>query len=362
MQPTRRAAVASLSLIAATPTLAAGPRRPAVAEASDAYLTGRSGGSLFVARGGRVLWSGAVGSAPGAPTPPADAAYDGLSIGKTFTALAVLALADAGKLDIERRVRAYLPELPENMADIRVRHLLNNDTGLPDYLAGDDMTPKTATAAMAEIVAMKPDRKAGTGWRYSNVNFILLGLLVERIAGQPFEAAMRRLVLAPAGLSRTDVFGSPRWAGAAVAEGYVDGKAAGSPRTWPNTWNLLGSGGLATTPAELYRLNRTFMAGRRLSPLMRAVLLNAGTPTYGRSSYLNDDTLDISYGAGLFHWIDRKGRHVHYHGGDGDYGFAAVMYWRQEDDLFLALMTNSQVEGREVDRSVLMTRMLETLG
>lgn len=350
------AALPLLSLAAGPPAHAGAGR---IEAAARGVLEGRATGAVLVARRGRVLWAGGVGDPQGrVPAPRRETVFDVLSIGKTFTSLALLRLADAGAIDLHKPIKAYLPELAEPLADIRIRQAMNNDTGLPDYLSGDDFTPRTAAEALAEIQTIKPTRKGGSGYHYANVNFQLLGLMLERAAGKPYRQIIREQVFEPAGLIATGFFSEPRWRGADVASGWVDGRATGGPASWPSNWSLLGAAGIASTVDDLYRLNRAFMAGGALSSLGRARLLLSGAPTYGRGPYIDADTIDISYGAGLYHWLDRQGRHVAFHGGDGDFGFNAVMLWRQEDDVFVCAILNSRNSDREVKRDQLVEALL----
>ncbi|WP_116089932.1 serine hydrolase domain-containing protein [Sphingomonas crusticola] len=357
-----RRAFAVLPLIAAL----AGRAKAAPSATGDAVraaLSGKATGAALVAKGGRILWRGAVADEAGAiATPAPDAVFDVLSIGKTFTAITALRLAETGALDLDKPIRHYLPELGQPLADIKIRHALNNDTGLPDYLEGGDLDPRTNIQAFAEIATMVPSRKGGSGFHYSNVNFQLLALLIERVSGQSFQAVVRRLIFEPARLRNTNFFGMGGFGTAAVANGYIDGKAIGFPSRWPNTWSLLGAAGIGSTVDDLYRLNRYFLAGPGLQPVTRARLLLSGAPTYGRGPYVGPDNIDISYGAGLFHWLDRKGRHVAFHGGDGDFGYNAVMFWRQEDDVFVAVLMNSRNSATPLDRGAMMGTILAAVG
>jgi CubicO group peptidase (beta-lactamase class C family) len=320
---------------------------PAVGEAVTRTLTGVVSGTVLVAQKGRVLWAGGIGNpAAGAPAPRRESVFDTLSIGKTFTAIALQKLASQGKVQLSAPIRRYLPELPTDFEDITLQHAMDNNSGWGVLLDGGDFDPRSPVDLIRDLAATKRERKAGTGYAYSNIGFQALGLVVMRAAGMPFETAMRRLVFEPAHLPSTGFFSEPRWRKTDVVQGYVDGKRVGSPTTWPNTWSLLGAAGIASTADDLYRLNRTFLAGEGLGPAGRARMLAEGAHSRG-GPYKDADTLGINYGSGLYHWHDRKGRHVHFHGGAGDFGFSDMMWWRQEDDLFIVGLFNSLVEQPE---------------
>jgi D-alanyl-D-alanine carboxypeptidase len=322
-------------------TASASTQAGAVGEAVRASMAGVLTGEVLVAKGGHIVWRGVLGDLDqGIAPPPQGALYDAASIGKTFTAAAVQRLAAAGRIDLTSPLRRYLPELPAETTDATVKHTLDNNAGWPRYLEGGDFDPRTAADVVRELAATPLDHEAGIGARYSNTGFQALGVVVERLTGQSHPQALRRLVLEPAGMVDTVPFGDPALKARAVAPGYVDGQAKGSIAEWPNTWSLLGAAGYATTVADLYRFNRHFLAGNGLGAVGRARMLAPGAPSRG-GPMKDEDTLNISYGSGLYHWTDRKGRHIHFHGGDGDYGYSAMMYWREEDDLAIIGLFNS---------------------
>jgi hypothetical protein len=90
-------------------------------------------------------------------------------------------------------------------------------------------------------------------------------------------------------------------------------------------------------------------------------MLSPGITTQGRRPYRSEDVQNVTYGAGLFHWRDRKGRQVHFHGGANDYGSHALLFWRQEDDLFVTGLFNSGMVDETFDRAKFMDTVLATL-
>ena len=358
-----RRTFACLSLASFVPSRAeaTSPTSQAIERAAEASLGSQAAGIALAALGGEVLWSGPVGRPPERQAARRSTVFDALSIGKFFTSVALMRLVDLGRLDLNAAIKTYLPELPASFDGLKVRHALNNDTGLPVYLEGDDLLPRTAEQALAEIAAAAPDRGPGTGYRYSNVSYQLLGLMIERITGSSYEEAVRALVLDPVGLSSTDVFSSPRWRSADVASGWIDRDNRGSPARWPNTWSLLGAAGWATTIDDLFRLNRAVTAGPFLSPLTRQRMFTGGAPTYGRRPIGGSGMYEITYGCGMFHWLDGQGRRVHFSGGAGDFGFHAMTLWRENDDVYVAAMLNTQRSGVEIDRAAFFDAILALL-
>ena len=330
----------------------------AVGEAVTQTVAGKATGAVLVAYGGCILWRGGIGdTAKGIPAPQPDTIFDALSIGKTFTAIAVQELANQRRIALAFPIRRYVPKLP--YGDITVQDALDNNGGLTAYLPhGDDTTPRTAEGLLRALTPALHPRRSGSGYAYSNVGFQVLGLMVQTVTQEDLASAMRRLVFAPAGLQSTEFFSAPSLKGKSVAVGYVNGKRTGSPATWPHTWSLLGAAGIATTVDDLYRLNRYFIAGTGLGPAGRKRMLAAGATTGGRGPMHVARKDTVSYGSGLYHWRDEQGRHIHFHGGDGDFGFHALMLWREEDDVFIAGLFNSGSPADSFSREEFTSKLL----
>lgn len=333
----------------------------ALNRAVEDAVVGKATGVVLVARGGRILLSRAIGSTlyPQIPPPTRRTAFDLASISKTFTAVAVLRLVDQRRLDLDAPLSRYLPELPHH--DITLRHALSHNTGWPPYLSGDDQTPKTSAQVLREIAAIQRSRLAGTGYVYSDVGFVALALTVERASGLPFPAALRRLVLEPAQMRSTGLYGDARWTRHPVATSFVRGDDRGSPATFRYTWNLAGTGQVVSTADDLLRFTRAVAAGPLLSGASRRIMLAPGLSTGGRRPYRSEDVRDVTYGLGLFHWRDGKGRLVHFHGGANDYGAHALMFWRQEDDVVIIGLFNSGMVDETFDRSAFMNAVLAAI-
>ncbi len=154
------------------------------------------------------------------PTITATTPFAIASVGKAFTAVAILRLAERGLLDLDGPATDVLPPsivdaYPE-VDGITLRQLLSMTSGLPDYydeaffdaaFADPDrmQTPEAAIAHVAGDPALFPP---GTDYDYSNTNYVLLGLILEQVTGQPYHTVIAQEVLAPAGLSDSFVYGS----------------------------------------------------------------------------------------------------------------------------------------------------------
>jgi len=136
----------------------------------------------------------------------------GYSMTKTFTAAAILQLADAGKIDLDAPVSRYLKSLPYG-DQLTVRHLLAQTSGIPDpiplkwvHLAAEHST-FDESAAFEEVVTNNPKLRFAPGkkYAYSNISYWILGRLVEKVSGDSFSTYMTRHVFKPLGLSEKEI-------------------------------------------------------------------------------------------------------------------------------------------------------------
>jgi CubicO group peptidase (beta-lactamase class C family) len=165
--------------------------------------------SVGIVRDGRVAYVGAFGKARLSPPLAAspDMHYAIGSISKQFTVAAAMLLAQDGKLSIDDPLSKWFPELT-HANEVTLRNLMSHTSGYEDY-APQDYTipawtkPTTAQAIVHEWATKPLDFEPGTQYQYSNTNFNIVGLIVEKASGQPFWSFLKSRVLDPVGLSRT---------------------------------------------------------------------------------------------------------------------------------------------------------------
>jgi D-alanyl-D-alanine carboxypeptidase len=176
-----------------------------IAEGIDSLLRAARIPGCSVAVVGRdgIVWSDAFGDADIAKKTPAvrSTVYHLFSGTKLFTATAVLQLVEGGRLDLDARVTAYLPELSQ-LRDIGLRDLVTHRSGLGETLRGfmavwfpGDDPPSTSEALAA--YTLRPGGAPGRTVRYRNVNYAILGEVVSRVSGLPYRDYVRERVLAP---------------------------------------------------------------------------------------------------------------------------------------------------------------------
>ena len=155
------------------------------------------------------------------------------SVGKTYVAAVALQLVSEGRLKLDEKISTYLAREPwftrlPNAPDITVRMLMNHTSGLVRYELNErflrDLTANpdkvwTPEERIAYLFDAQPPFRAGEGWDYSDTNYIVLGLIVERLTGRPLNDEIRRRVLQPLALTRT--VPSDRREVPGVAQGYA---------------------------------------------------------------------------------------------------------------------------------------------
>jgi CubicO group peptidase (beta-lactamase class C family) len=195
--------------------------------------------------------------------------FDAASLTKVLaTAPSVLLLAEAGKLDLEAPIARYFPECGGNGKDgMTVRHLLTHSSGLP---AGLPALPawEGAPAAHALACARQVTDAPGAAFRYSDVNFILLGNLVQRVSGMPLDEFAQRHIFTPLRMRQTGYLPLARIDAAAIAptqrgaagvlQGVVHDPTARRMR------GVAGSAGVFTTAGDVARFARMLLAGGEL--------------------------------------------------------------------------------------------------
>ncbi len=192
--------------------------------------------TLTVRTADGAWWSGAAGIADLADGTPmmTDTAFRVGSNTKPFVAATILLLVEEGKIDLEAPLTAYLPEYAE-WSDIPVRLLLNMRSGLPEYLGilplifqlVSDPEAPIGPRDILEYVRQAPrDFAPGTSGKYTNSSYLVLGLIIEAVTGNPADQEIRDRIIAPLGLANTYLDLGDR-ENDALAEGYIDFGLAG---------------------------------------------------------------------------------------------------------------------------------------
>jgi D-alanyl-D-alanine carboxypeptidase len=290
---------------AARPALASALAPELVAALDNMIETVRAdaqapGALLYVAVPGREAYSAARGLAEvatGTPLAPG-ARVRVASVTKSFVAVVTLQLVQEGWLLLDHSVEHWLPGLVPGGERITVRQLLNHTSGLGDYLT-DDIVARARSApehrwTPEELVAegLRLPRLFAPGapgrWSYSNTNYILLGMIIERVTRHPLELELQQRVIAPLSLRGTALAPASADLGE-LAHGYV----AGHDRTALNMSVAWAAGGISATVEDLAHFTQGLMWGSLLRPTTLNTMLDC-TSTGGAWG-----VPDFTYGLGI---------------------------------------------------------------
>jgi CubicO group peptidase (beta-lactamase class C family) len=254
------------------------------------------------------------------------------SITKQFTAAAVLELVDQGLVSLEDPVTKYLPDYPTHGATITLHHLLSHTSGIPDYPTdGALLFGEPGPEAAVDLVKDKPlDFAPGDSWEYSNTNFILLGMIVEKVSKEAYPDYLAKHVFSAAGLTET-YYCRNETIIAHRARGYaVDPSAGAFVNAAPigMSW-AFSAGAICSTTSDLLKWQAALASGKVVSAASRAKMI---TPVF-----FNDKT-PTTYGYALF--VTDFGGHPRIgHGGDIP-GFSGELALYPADDLAIAVLGN----------------------
>ena len=262
------------------------------------------------------------------------------SITKQFTSAAVMQLVEAGRVKLDDPIGVYLPTLPARWRSGTVRQFLNHTSGVPSYT---DIGPRWLKR-MAEN--MSPDSLVGltandslwfapgSKWRYDNTGYVVLGMLVEKVSGKPYDQYLREKFFTPLGLSETMYCYN-----AAIiphrAQGYGRDSSGWHNAGFIDMSQPFSAGALCSSALDLSRWNQALATGKVVSA---ASLREMTTPTGAAAPR--------HYGFGLVS-DSLAGHRIVTHSG-GINGFSTINAWFPDDSLSITILPNA--EGARPDR------------
>jgi CubicO group peptidase (beta-lactamase class C family) len=264
------------------------------------------------------------------------------SITKQFTAAAILKLEEDGKLSVSDPITRYFQGVPADKAGITLHQLLSHSSGLSDPPIGD-FDPVPLDEYLKQVFAQRLLFAPGKGYTYTNANFSLLGAILEKLSGKPYEVVLRERLFLPNGMYETG-YTLPDWGESRFAQGYeADGKRWGTFLERPTAadgphWALRANGGIHTTVYDMLRWARALLTGRVLAPASMKELWTPHVSEGGDTFY--------AYGWSIAKAPDGT-KIVTHNGGNGIY-FADLAIV-PDAGLVVFLMTNVIAENRSAN-------------
>ncbi len=234
--------------------------------------TGVPSASIAVVKDGRIAYLQAYGMARLDPATPAtpNMRYCIGSISKQFTAAAILLLEEQGKLSLEDQVSKFVPDLTR-ASEVTIRQLLSHTSGYQDFWPQDYVMPRILLPVTAREIldtwAKKPlDYDPGAKWQYSNTNYVIAGVIVERASGMPLLEFLSKHVFTPLHMQSVADIDEEKL-GQTDPTGYLR-YALGPPRLAPKEgkgW-MFAAGELAMTAEDLAKWDISIIDRELLKP------------------------------------------------------------------------------------------------
>jgi CubicO group peptidase (beta-lactamase class C family) len=291
------------------------------------------GVSLAVLRRGKIILLKSYGFANvehQVPVKPSTIFQSG-SIGKQFTAAAVMILIQENKLSLDDKISKYFPDSPAAWKDITVRHLLTHTSGMGDYPAEIDLRRDYTEEQYFESFKKAPlDFAPGTSWNYSNIGYATLGFLIRKITGKYYGDFLQERIFKPLGMTTARIISEDdivpnRAAGYRLENGQLKNQSWVSPST-----NSTADGSLYLSILDLAKWDAALYSDQLLRQSNREKLW---TPVM-----LSDRTTK-DYGFG-WHLADLHGRRMVFHGGAWQ-GFKSFIVRFLDTELTLIFLANS---------------------
>jgi len=300
------------------------------------YLPNGPGAVILVAGNGTPLFRKAYGLASvelNVPNRPEYLFRIG-SISKQFTSVAMLQLAQGGKLSLTDDIRTYLPGYNTHGRTITIEHLLTHTSGIPSYTEKPDFIKSIVLdKSKEEIVQFFADDsllfEPGTDWSYSNSGYVLAGLIIEKVSGKPLEEYLQTNIFTPAGMNRTAI-GTYEQVLPGAVTGY-DERADSTYRpaaylswTWP-----YAAGAIVTSVDDMMKWDEALYSDKLLARSWLEKAWTSRTLPGGEKTH---------YGYG---WVecDYKGLRLVTHGG-GINGFVSNAIRIPSRHLYVVLLSN----------------------
>lgn len=190
------------------------------------------------------------------------------SLSKQFTAFCILLLENEGEISLSESVRKYIPELPAFSESVRIANLIHHTSGLKDYIdiaeekgvsIFGSLSPEDSLGDVCNCTSL--DFNPGEEFAYSNTNYFLLSIIIERVTGKKISQYARDMIFSPLGMNST-FFNESYPVKVATAKGYNISESGEGYEHHESLWTQTGDGAVYSTAEDLIKWGRNFSAGR----------------------------------------------------------------------------------------------------
>jgi D-alanyl-D-alanine carboxypeptidase len=256
------------------------------------------------------------------------------SITKQFTSAAIMRLIERGKLSLDDPMSKYLPDVPLHEHTVTIRQLLNHTSGIHSYTSEPewqktwekDLTPRQIVAFVDKDTF---DFAPNTGWRYNNTGYVLLGMIIEKVTGEPYATYLQHDLFTPLGLRQTSYCPS-RPTDPSFAEGYSSAGGTVKPAAFLSMTHPFSAGALCSTVRDLVIWQRALAGGRVVNAQSYALMTTPDTLNNGKR---------LNYAFGLV--PGKLGTHRSIGHGGGVNGFTTSSIYFPDDSVNVVVFSNS---------------------
>jgi CubicO group peptidase (beta-lactamase class C family) len=294
------------------------------------------------------------------------------SVTKQFTAVALLLLAEEGKLSLQDKLSKYYPNFP-HANDITLDEMLHHTSGIYNYTAApnfavDGMIHRS-TDEMVEFIGKLPktqDFEPGTSWSYSNSAYFILGGVVEKVSGESLAKVFKTRFFTPLGMTHTALDDETE-----IVAGRTRGYAGAGPGKFTNAAFISmsipgGAGSIRSTASDLAAWNAALYGGKILKPASLAAMLTPGKLSDGENSSVAMAKMMAAAGApaagasakkeyGYALMLSQEDGHRKIDHGGGIYGFSASLSEFPDDKTTVVVLSNAI--GKDVGASKIADRI-----
>jgi CubicO group peptidase (beta-lactamase class C family) len=290
--------------------------------------------ALLVSRGGEVIRARGYGMANVELQVSAkpETIFQSGSVGKQFTATAVMMLVEEGKIGLEDPLTKYFPDAPAAWKQVTIRELLSHTAGFTDYPKDFDMRKDYTESELLKIVEGIPLAfPPGTSWSYSNLGFLTLGIVIHKVTGEFYGDFLQERIFLPLGMDTTRIISEEdiipnRAAGYRMMKGELKNQEWVAPKL-----NTTADGSLYFSILDLAKWDAALdtekiLKRSSLEQMWTVAKLSNGQANSGH------------YGFGWF-IRDKNGHHIIGHEGEWQ-GFVTYILRRVDDKLTVVILTN----------------------
>jgi CubicO group peptidase (beta-lactamase class C family) len=323
-----------------TPSIAQGQSNSNVSDDVSTYVRGEMqrqhipGVALLVSRAGKIVQAEGFGLANvelQVPVKP-ETVFQSGSVGKQFTAAAVMMLVEEGKVGLDDPLTKYFPGAPASWKEVTVRELLSHTAGLGDYPEKFDFRKDWTEDELLKMVEGIPLAfPPGTKWEYSNLGFLTLGILIHRVTGRFYGEFLQERIFQPLEMQTTRIISEAdivpnRAAGYRLVKGELKNQEWVAPMA-----NMSADGSLYFSILDLAKWDTALYTEKLLK---RSSLEQMWTPAKLKNGQPNKEGYGFGWSTG-----DRHGHHVISHTGAWQ-GFKSAIARYVNDQLTVVVLAN----------------------